>query len=98
VKAKWFVRILFPLFVYVGIGSCVGAIEGWDFTDSVYFSAITITTVGYGDLHPKTEAGQIFCIFYVPLAIVTLLYTGNKIVLFLHQNLDVSCIKDLQRR
>ena len=89
-KLKWLVRIVFPLVVYLCIGAAMGVIEGWDFTDSVYFSAITITTVGYGDVHPETDAGQIFCIFYVPFAIVTLLFTGNKTVQWMHQNFGVS--------
>ncbi|TDL78075.1 two pore domain potassium channel family protein [Palleronia sediminis] len=39
--------------------------EGWSVLDSVYFSVITIATVGYGDLAPQTAAGKIFTILYV---------------------------------
>jgi voltage-gated potassium channel Kch len=39
--------------------------EGWGLLDSVYFSVITIATVGYGDLAPQTAPGKIFTIFYV---------------------------------
>lgn len=40
-------------------------VEGWSFLDSVYFSVITIATVGFGDLAPQTALGKIFTIFYV---------------------------------
>lgn len=38
-------------------------IEGWSYVDSAYFITVTITTIGYGDLVPKTDVGKIFTIF-----------------------------------
>ena len=40
-------------------------IEGWSLLDSFYFSAIALTTVGYGDLAPSTPAGKLFTVFYI---------------------------------
>lgn len=40
-------------------------VEGWPILDCVYFSIITIATVGYGDFVPQTSLGKIFTIFYV---------------------------------
>jgi voltage-gated potassium channel Kch len=40
-------------------------LEGWDFTDALYFSVITISTVGYGDLTPVTAAGKLFTSGYI---------------------------------
>lgn len=40
-------------------------VEGWSPVDAVYFSVITIATVGYGDFAPHTTLGKLFTIFYV---------------------------------
>ncbi len=39
--------------------------EGWSWLDSIYFSVVTISTVGFGDFSPETAAGKIFTIFYI---------------------------------
>ncbi|WP_374331232.1 potassium channel family protein [Aestuariivirga sp.] len=40
-------------------------VEGWSFLDAVYFSVVTIATVGFGDLAPQTVPGKIFTIVYI---------------------------------
>ncbi|MDC0584552.1 potassium channel family protein [Bacteroidales bacterium] len=40
-------------------------VEGWRWIDAIYFSVITLTTVGYGDLSPQTDFGKIFSIIYI---------------------------------
>lgn len=40
-------------------------VEGWHIIDAVYFSVVTIATVGYGDLTPQTALGKIFTIGYL---------------------------------
>jgi voltage-gated potassium channel len=37
-------------------------IEGWSAADSVYMTIITISTVGFEEVHPLSEAGRIFSI------------------------------------
>ena len=40
-------------------------VEHWSWVDAVYFCVATISTVGYGDLTPKTDLGKIFTCFYI---------------------------------
>jgi voltage-gated potassium channel len=43
--------------------------EGWRWLDALYFSVITLTTIGYGDLVPATDAGKLFTIVYTLVGI-----------------------------
>jgi len=40
-------------------------VEGFTWIDSYYFSVVTLATVGYGDLAPRTIAGKLFTTFYI---------------------------------
>jgi voltage-gated potassium channel Kch len=39
--------------------------EDWTIVEALYFSVVTLTTVGYGDLHPTSAGAEIFTIFYI---------------------------------
>jgi len=53
--------------------------EGWSFFDAIYFSVITLTTIGFGDIYPVTFAGKLFTIFYVFIGIGIIFLFINKI-------------------
>jgi hypothetical protein len=40
-------------------------VEDWDYLDSLYFSVISLLTIGYGDFVPTTDLGKILTILYV---------------------------------
>ncbi len=40
-------------------------IEGWPLFDALYMTVITITTVGYGEIHQLSKEGRIFTVFLI---------------------------------
>jgi len=44
-------------------------VEDWSLTDSVYFCAMTLATVGFGDLVPETTTAKLFTVVYVLVGI-----------------------------
>lgn len=54
-------------------------LEGWTWLDSLYFSIITLTTIGYGDFSPQTNGGKVFTIFYILLGIGIILGFVNTV-------------------
>lgn len=44
-------------------------LEDWSWVDSLYFSVVTLSTVGYGDLTPQSDAAKLFTVFYIIVGI-----------------------------
>jgi hypothetical protein len=55
-------------------------VEGWEPLDALYFSVITLATVGYGDLVPHTPAGKIFTMIYLLLGIGVIVVFADRLV------------------
>ena len=50
----------------IGLGTIAYTyLEDWTVAQAFYFSVVTLTTVGYGDLHPTTDASRVFTAAYI---------------------------------
>ncbi|HEU5233539.1 MAG TPA: potassium channel family protein [Terriglobales bacterium] len=63
------------------VGQIVGSREGWSHFESLYWSFITATTVGYGDIRPLKRRSRIFAVL---IAFLGLLLTGILIAVAVH--------------
>lgn len=80
IKDKEYRDLLFTTTITLSIGSIIyHYLEGWSWIDSIYFSVITLTTVGYGDFSPTTDAGKVFTIFYIIIGIGIILSFVNTV-------------------
>jgi hypothetical protein len=67
--------------VLLAIGTFFYAnVEGWSYIDSFYFSTITLTTIGFGDLSPTTPGAKIFTSIYALLGIGIMLYILSSVI------------------
>jgi len=53
--------------------------EDFSFWDSIYLTAMTITTVGYGDIVPVNPTGKVFTIFLVFTGVGFVLYAFSRL-------------------
>jgi len=63
------------------LGQLAGRKEGWSRFDSFYWSFITATTVGYGDVRPTKRVPRILAVM---IALVGLMLTGILVAVAVH--------------
>ncbi len=73
--------LIFLTLLIVLMGQIVGKEEGWSKADALYFSFITASTVGYGDLRPTTPLSKVLA---VSIGFVGVIFTGIVTAIGLH--------------
>ena len=68
--------ILFGTVGYMGI-------EGWNLLDALYMTIITVSTVGYSEVHQISKAGRLFTILLVFFGVGFTLYIAAAVVQFM---------------
>lgn len=67
----------FTFLILIIIGGCIGfmLIEKWSFFDSFYMTIITLSTVGFQEVHQLSAEGRLFTVFLIITSFGTFAYS-----------------------
>ncbi len=68
-------KIFLVLFILLTLLGSLGfmKLEKISFTQAFYYNIVTMSTVGYGDIHPTTPQSQLFAVFLIIMGGTTFL-------------------------
>jgi len=103
----WSIYFLSPLIIFLScciivLGQIVSSLEKWNRFDGLYWSFITATTVGYGDIRPTRKISKVLSIM---IAFIGMVFTGivialavNSVTTTFEKHVDKSAIEQLKNR
>jgi voltage-gated potassium channel Kch len=103
----WSIYLVAPLLLFLSaviiiLGQIVCRIECWKKFDGLYWSFITATTVGYGDIRPVRKASKVLSVL---IALVGVVFTGviiavavNTASVALDKHADKEIIRQMKER
>ena len=86
--------IILVVIIVIGIIGYV-LIENFGFIDAMYMTIITLTTVGFGEVHPLSQEGKVFTavlsfislgFFAYAISVVTTHFVEGQLTVFLRSN------------
>ncbi|MFO8047499.1 MAG: potassium channel protein [Desulfosudaceae bacterium] len=80
---KLFVLICLSLLVLIAGTLGYMALEGWEFLESLYMTAITVTTVGFGEVRQLSTEGRVFTVALIFVGVGLVLYVTGFVVQFM---------------
>lgn len=84
--------------IAVAVGAVVfRALEGWSILDSLYVSVQTVTTVGFGDVAPRTVYGRAFATVFMLVGVGVVLYALTTTVQSIVQSELVAALGQRRR-
>jgi voltage-gated potassium channel len=80
-RLRNFLLALMTPLLLLGIGTAgYVLVEGWEWFDALYMSAITLSTAGYMEVHPLSTDGRVFTIVYLLVGVFSLFYVATSII------------------
>ncbi len=96
-----FFLTLFLVILVITIGAFgYSLIEGWSFQDALYMTFITISTVGFTEVHPLSTAGRQFTVVLLILSFATIGYSVTALINFIFEGQILDAVKErrMERR
>ncbi|MBN4070929.1 hypothetical protein JYT72_00335 [Crocinitomix catalasitica] len=84
---KYFAKVYYAIFLLIFI-ILVGTlgyviVEGWTFFESFYMTIVTISTVGFHEVHGLSDAGKLFTAFLIITSFGTFAYAISAITSYI---------------
>ena len=78
---RFWLLILVPIvLVIVGTLGYRFIEDDFNFLDALYMTIITLTTIGYGEVHPLSDRGKVFTIFLILGGVFGFAYSASEII------------------
>jgi len=71
-------------------------VEGWRLLDSLYMTIVTVSTVGFGEVHELSDAGKMFTAFLIVISFGTFTYAVSAITTYIIGGEYVKYYKELK--
>ena len=78
----WLALGLLAFSFTAGVGGFM-MLEGFSFLDAFYMTVITASTVGFGEVHPLSDAGRLFTSFYILFNLLVVAYLVSVLTTYI---------------
>jgi len=101
-KSSVFTAVSSILFLIAAGTFMFRQLESWSWAESFYFSVATLTTVGYGDIHPTTDFSRVVTGLYiligVGIVVAALSSIGSRYLVTQEHQLSDNLTRRLRRQ
>ncbi|KAH0834750.1 hypothetical protein J3R83DRAFT_10328 [Lanmaoa asiatica] len=88
-RQRSLVIIIVGLFCYLALGALVNSLLlGLTFINGLYFTVVTIETIGFGDIVPDSRSSRVFICFYATLGVINLAFVVGYVRESVSEGLD----------
>src|SRR5437868_2802333 len=79
-RRLWVVALVPVLLVIIGTLGYHVIEDEYTLFDALYMTVITLSTIGYGEIHPLSDRGRLFTIFLILGGVFAFFYSFTEII------------------
>jgi voltage-gated potassium channel len=80
IPRRFILTLLVPALLMVVGTLGYHVVEGWSLFDALWMTVTTVTTVGYGEVHPLSPTGRVFTMVLLLGGVFTLFYAATEVI------------------
>ena len=91
---RFFIALILLVIIIVGGTTGYVLIEDWSLLDSLYMTFLTITTVGFAEVHPLSDSGRQYTIILLIFSVFALGYTVTAFMGYLFEGQILHAVRE----